>query len=39
MVDNMTRIIQVSRAYEALQKTMKQQIEANRMLNQLAKIG
>lgn len=39
LVSNMTRIIQVSRAYESLQRTMKQQIDANRMLNQLAKIS
>lgn len=38
LVSNMTRIIQVSRAYEALQKTIKQQTEASKMLNQLAKI-
>lgn len=39
MVDNITRIIQVSRAYESIQKSMKQQIEANKMLNQLPKLG
>lgn len=39
LIDNMTRIIQVSRAYESIQKTMKQQVEAGKMLNQLPKMG
>ena len=39
LVSNITRIIEVTRAYESLQKTIKQQVEAGKMLNQMAKLG
>ena len=39
LVENITRIIQVSRAYESIQKSLKQQVEASKMLNQLPKIS
>lgn len=39
LVSNITRIIEVSRAYESLQKTISQQIDASKLLNQIAKIG
>ncbi|MBF0104829.1 MAG: flagellar basal-body rod protein FlgF [Deltaproteobacteria bacterium] len=39
LVENLTRIIQVSRAYESIQKTIKQQINSSKMLNKLPQIG
>ena len=38
LVDNITRIIQTTRAYESLQKSVSQQIESSKLVNQLAKI-
>lgn len=39
IMENITRLIQVTRTYEALQKTVAKQIESAKMANQLAKIG
>ena len=38
MVENMTRLIEVSRAYEAYQKSMEKQLDAAKQVNQIAKI-
>ncbi|OVE80549.1 flagellar basal-body rod protein FlgF [bacterium K02(2017)] len=39
LVNNITKMIQVSRAYESLQKSIKQQVSASKLLNRLAQIG
>lgn len=39
IIHNLTRMIEVSRAYEAQQKTLTKQIQASQQLNQVAKIG
>lgn len=39
MVRNLTRIIEVSRAYESHQKSMQKQFDASQILNQISKMG
>lgn len=39
MVRNLTRIIEVSRAYESHQKSMQKQFAASQILNQISKMG
>lgn len=39
LIRNLTRIIEVSRAYEAHQKSMSKQLESTQQLNQIAKVS